>query len=363
MNKLTNDPVETRYFRSDTQTVNGLTASKLGTTQSASSLSATIGRGRTALSAYAGIRAWRRLSDGTEIEITSGTPVAVVSTSSTGIVSATWSCPQTSLTTTDAVVVRVYGKWGSSGTWNLLAVFITEQLGAGQLDAATWTVYYYISYTRYVDPDTGIVTYTAAWGFGTSTFNSRIENFQWTPPVTKTWHDIASWSLTLLTRKWNPISTYDLSLNTAMWNNIALWNFQLITSGWHTITSWIINVQSRAWLNIASWILNMQTRLWQTVTSWTQNIITRIWHAIATWTMELATGILKIWRDIASWTATILTKTWHTIASWIFNAVTLGWHTVTSWAATFEFHRFPFIILIGAITITAATIIILWKKR
>jgi hypothetical protein len=79
----------------------------------------------------------------------------------------------------DAIVVRVYGRWGSAGTWNLLAEFITEQLGTSVLNASTWTVYYYISYTRYVDPETGEIIYVATWYFGTSTYNSRIENFTW----------------------------------------------------------------------------------------------------------------------------------------------------------------------------------------
>jgi hypothetical protein len=192
-------PSETRYFRSDTQTVNGLTAYKLGTEQSATAESKGIGSGYPAQGAYVGIRVWKRSNAGVETEITAGTPVAVASKGSltTAIVSATWDCPQTSLDTTDAIVVRVYGRWGT-GAWNLLAEFITEQLGATILNAVTWTVYYSISYRRYVDPDTGEITYTAGWNFGTTTYNSRIENFTWTsaaPPAVakKTMGDGLTW--------------------------------------------------------------------------------------------------------------------------------------------------------------------------
>jgi len=139
-------------------------------------------------------------------------------------------------------------------------------LGASKLNAATWTCYYTESHTTASTPTP---TFKSGMQFHIDgTYLSRIENFAWTPAPTKTWHDIASWSLTLLTRKWNPISTYDLTLKTAMWNNIALWSYQLITSSWHTIASWIINVQSRAWLNIASWSLNPITLGWHNIALW-----------------------------------------------------------------------------------------------
>jgi len=347
------DPTEIRYMRSDQHTVNGLTAYKLGLTQTTAEQFVDVDYEGSA-TAYFDIQIAVRHADGTETTLLPWTRFAIRGTSGYGYQTYNFACPQTSLSPTDAIVVRLRARnHGGSA----VATFITEQLGAGQLPSATWTFYVYTEAVVSKIASSAIILW------GDSYHNTRVENFQWTPPVTKTWHDIASWSLTLLTRKWNPISSYSLTLNTSTWNNIALWSCLLITGGWHTITSWIINVQSRVWLNIASYNLNMQTRTWQTITSWTQNIITRIWQAIATWTAELATGIPKLWHDITSWTATILTRTWHTIASWIFNAVTLGWHTVAFWTATVEFYRFPFIILIGAITITVSAIIILWKKR
>jgi hypothetical protein len=174
--------VETRYFRSDSQTVNGLSAYKLGTSQSASLQYVVLGTGRTTATGYAGIRVWKRSSDGTETEITAGTPVAQVSRNAAGegLQSAAWSCPSTSLSPTDAIVIRVYGKWGT-GLWTLVATFITEQLGAQSLDAATWTVYYYTHWYSYIDPDTGKLIYEMDFEWGLSGYDSRIENFSWTP--------------------------------------------------------------------------------------------------------------------------------------------------------------------------------------
>jgi len=168
-------PVETRYMRGDQHTVNGLTAYILGTTQS--DVEQVHKRGFSGnVGIEWGIRVWKRKSDGTEEEITNGTPVAIVSRGADGegIQSATWTCPQTSLSSTDAIVVRVYVR-ELGGSWYLHAEFITEQLGASSLDGATWTVYYY-TYRRY----NALFDITDAWFYwGTTDKNSRIENFSW----------------------------------------------------------------------------------------------------------------------------------------------------------------------------------------
>jgi len=163
--------VETRYFRSDSQTVNGLTARALlngqGTTSAYKDISS--------YDYKIGIRVWKRNSSGVETEITGGSPVAVANIpASSGYISGSWNCPQTSLASSDAIVVRVYATADGS-TWVLVDTWITDQLGAQSLDASTWTVYYYI-YVR-ASP------YAVRFYFGTSTYNSRITNFSWTPVV------------------------------------------------------------------------------------------------------------------------------------------------------------------------------------
>lgn len=174
-------PVETRYLRSDTRTVDGETFYRLETSQSTAS---TFYRDAVSgdYTVYWGIRVWKRSADGTETEITGGSPVAVVSlgTIVEGIFSATWNCPGTSLSSTDAIVVRWYMRFGS-GSWQLCAQSITEQLGASSLDAATWTVYYYVAR----EEETIIIDFIAVrtrgilyWG--DSAHNTRIEGFSWT---------------------------------------------------------------------------------------------------------------------------------------------------------------------------------------
>jgi hypothetical protein len=164
--------VETRYFRSDTQTVNGLTAYKLLPTNTTLYTEKGVAR----YYAYVGIRVWKRSAAGVETEITGGKAVAIVAYGTTYAVrSATWSCPSTPLASTDAIVVRVYDCDSDGTVGALIAEFTTEQLGAKSLDASTWTVYYWLCYV--------IVEYVeyVQFRFGDSTYNSRIENFAWTP--------------------------------------------------------------------------------------------------------------------------------------------------------------------------------------
>jgi hypothetical protein len=172
--------VETRYMRSDSWTVNGLSAYKLGTSQTGTAGSVKIMDLIPVTTIYLGIRVWIRSASGTETEVTSGSAVAVASSSSTALISATWSCPSKTLASTDCIVIRVYAG-DSSPPMNLEATFVTEQLGASSLDSATWTVYYYL---YRVAQGGGNYAYYYRWD--TSTYNSRITNFAWTagtPPA------------------------------------------------------------------------------------------------------------------------------------------------------------------------------------
>jgi hypothetical protein len=164
-------PVETRYLRSDSQTVNGLTAYVLGTTQSATVKTIDI----TSYS-YLIFRVYKRSSDGTETFIFEHAWFIVADLSGVATeYSFTENCPQTSLVSTDAIVVKIFGSTSSSGG-TLLASWITEQLGASQLNAATWTFYVWTQYST----RTGAITFR----FGSSTAaDSRITNFSWTPYV------------------------------------------------------------------------------------------------------------------------------------------------------------------------------------
>jgi len=166
-----------RYMRSDTHTINGLNAYRLGIPQSASS--AVYSKSGSGEGASWGTRAWVRHSNGVEQEISldgqTGTPKALVYRySGSGIQSNTVSVTQTALQSTDSLVVRVYVQI-AEGSWNLCATFTTEQLQSTTLTGTTWTVYYYTyAYYSYKYDTTSTKFY-----WGTTTYNSRIQNLRY----------------------------------------------------------------------------------------------------------------------------------------------------------------------------------------
>ncbi len=163
---------ETRYLTSSQHTVNGFSAYECSTTQTSSYLNRSSSRQGSHNGTW-GIRVWKRDSEGTMIEITSGSIVATVSrsTEGEGIQSNSWDCPQTSLLSTDAIVIRVYVSLGAGD--NLLEEFVTEQLDASQLKSATWTIFYW---TRL---DWNPPTTYSYFGFGDSAHDSRIQDFSY----------------------------------------------------------------------------------------------------------------------------------------------------------------------------------------
>jgi len=167
----------------------------------------------------------KRTSAGAETAI--GTKVASTTYtlayyfSNPGLDSGTWVCPQTALETTDSIVVRVYLKIGA-GAWNTVRNFTTGQLGAISLDAATWTVYYYLG----ASADASYM-YSVFW-HGKSTYNSAIANFQWTAVVT-------GYKLNLRVMDWNladAISGAKVTMNNGT-NNVKTSN----GGGWANYTS------------------------------------------------------------------------------------------------------------------------------
>ena len=173
--------VETRYFKNASTTVNGLTCYPLALDQSGTGKTESVTKADY-MGCTVGIRVWKRTSAGVETEVTAGTPVAQVDVSdgeSHALKSNTWACPFTSLASTDSIVVRVYAKFGTTWYQIGISVFTTEQLGASQLDAVTWAVYYYLSFIYEPYPkNRGSVSFHFD-----GADNSRITNFTWTPAV------------------------------------------------------------------------------------------------------------------------------------------------------------------------------------
>jgi hypothetical protein len=175
-------PIETRYKRSDLQTVNGVTTYILGLATSGTGIYQYISQNDpSSLYGYLGIRAYVLHADGTKTELTGGSPAAVITISVTESLpkaySATWNCPQTSLASTDAILVEVYGQFAGY-SWVLMARFVTEQLGTTILNAATWTVTYCGCRTATYSTVTGKYTNTLYF-YWDGSYPSNIANFTW----------------------------------------------------------------------------------------------------------------------------------------------------------------------------------------
>jgi hypothetical protein len=162
------------YMRSDQHTVNNATMYKLveNHTQTARSVNSSVTDPENEAYCYWGVRVWKRSSVGAETELTSGSPVAVVSrtSSGSGLQSATWACPGTSLSVTDCLVVRVYYKFDWTN-YTQCSQFITLRLNATSLAASTWTVYYYTQRSYNISMHKTFMYY-----YWDNNYNSRIEN-------------------------------------------------------------------------------------------------------------------------------------------------------------------------------------------
>ena len=164
--------MRTRYFRSDIHSVNQHTNRTLLTVQSGTADSVTRSASGTKTYYETGIRVWKVYDNGAETEITGGSPQSVARqllTKNSIVKGAPWACPSASLQPTDAILVRVYGKFMGESVWTLLDGWITEPLGVQRLDSATWTVHYYIH--SYLSSG---ITYGKLY-FDNATCNSRIE--------------------------------------------------------------------------------------------------------------------------------------------------------------------------------------------
>ena len=292
--------VETRYMRSDNQTVNGVTAYKLGTSESGTLVELWIAQSSTV---YVGIRVSVIHSDGSETRLdtqASGVVIMSAGTAQTTTLSAGYSIlNDVALSPTDAIKVEVYGDT-SNPPQSLLATFITEQLGASKLNAATWTVYYRLRRTAKV----GTVS-NFYFRFGVSGDDSYITNFAWTSAITKSWHDIALWTENTLTRKWLSIASFSESLLTRKWFDISSTIVNALTRSWNDISSYVFSLLTRKWIDISSWVFESLTRMWNNIATFTTSVLSRMWNAIAFWTFDLLAGLAKLWHNIVFWSIII----------------------------------------------------------
>ncbi len=192
-------------MRSDQHTVNGLTAYKLLTSRSASSLSHQISSydGNVYVVQYFAVDVAKRAQDGTETPL--GSKVASASGNASALLFGSWAISLTSVEPTDAIVVRIYGQDVSPPTY-LVDTFITDQVqnwaspAPTQLDNVQWTLYYYLLRTAIRQGGLWITDYF--FNFGISTYDSKVDNFTYSlgggppPSAAETRGDGLAWVMT-----------------------------------------------------------------------------------------------------------------------------------------------------------------------
>jgi len=133
-------------------------------------------------SATCGVRVYVRHADGSRDELTTdiSAQVSIPYPTSKSLHYATWNCPLTPLNPTDAIEVEIWMSDGYSG-WTLKETWISEQLGATQLNFQTWTFYYWLEASYSFNPIIGY-TFGITFYFDGSD-DSRIENFSYSAVV------------------------------------------------------------------------------------------------------------------------------------------------------------------------------------
>jgi len=160
----------TWYHRSDTHTVNTVTGYVINQTLSSTTKNVSLSLAGNS-TVYWGWRVWQVKSDGSTIEMTSGSPVATVSRSnvSEGFQTSTWTASARSLQIGfDALEIVLYMKVGA-GSWQSRAIFVSSTLVEESVSGVTWTFYQYTTRSYSGGTTSGYFI------FGSSTRNSRIE--------------------------------------------------------------------------------------------------------------------------------------------------------------------------------------------
>lgn len=160
----------TWYYRSDTHTVNGVTGYIINQTLSATTKNVSLSLAGNS-TVYWGWRVWQVKSDGSKVELSSGSPIATVNRAvdGEGFQTSTWTAPARALQIGfDALEIVLYMKVGA-GSWQSRAIFVSSTLVEKSVSSVTWT------FKAYTKRSYSGGTTTGYFIFGSSTRNSRIE--------------------------------------------------------------------------------------------------------------------------------------------------------------------------------------------
>lgn len=184
-----NYPTETLalYMLADTYSYNNITGYGLATDYNNTNLSIPTTTATTNATITYGFRVYTAASATVYTELTSGAPTSEITISGNQTVqtrSGSWNCPDTTLTLGSKVLkIDLYAKI-NSGSYTLIATFLSNPLMTKELMPTTWTLSLNLQATSITSNTTSTLT------FGDSTYRSTITGISIvTPPYT----DIQSW--------------------------------------------------------------------------------------------------------------------------------------------------------------------------
>lgn len=168
-------PTETRYFRNDQHTVNGLTAYQLKTTNTSGIVSVSRSKDGLIDVVYYSCKVYKRGLDGVNVLLFTTSEYGVAMDTPPIEITINLAVTQTPLASTDCIVVEVRGRFDGEPSSEVMRTFCTEQLGASQLNNATWS--FKLNVRTLYDEEGGK---SYMWfRHGDPTYPSRILNFSW----------------------------------------------------------------------------------------------------------------------------------------------------------------------------------------
>lgn len=201
-----------------------------------------------------------------------------------------------------------YYKWNGTN-WVPKVDWITELVDFTSNDRLSC---FYKQYGSYI----GLVYGTG----GSSPYNVRFAYL--TFAGAKAWHDVSTWTASLVTKTWASGTSWLFDFGTRIWVDAATWTYNWVTMDWQNI-SWIFSLGTSVWTDIAMWGMNLSAMMWNDVATWVLYPITRLWNDVAIYAFNLLT---MAWHDL-TWLFTLLPALpeWVNVAVWIFHLAPAEW--------------------------------------
>jgi len=163
-----------------------------------------------------------------------------------GIQTINWSCPQTSISSTDRIAMQWFVNTSAAPTYfETMPTWLGDQLNSTQLDASVWSIYFYTRRTTTSRPATTI----GEMYYGTTTYNSNVSGVSYSNVSAKAWQNAIMFVSYLSARSWQTSLSFLSYLSARQWTTPLSFNGYLATRQWQQSLTFLSYLSSRAWQN------------------------------------------------------------------------------------------------------------------